>query len=162
MIAGFLRQQVRRAIIASRRAPYTQLRVPAVGVRLFRTGAVESQVRIFHRQRPFDTERRNRWQIAVLLAWILDVERNEAGRVGNVTDRHFRALRNRQFVRIRGFHGVFSTICDRAVDATRILSCDRPRGTFESVSSTAIVVRQRTERGDRRAAQHEFALAERI
>ena len=162
MVAGLLRQQIRRTVAVRIGAPHAQLRVLAIGVRFLRADTIESQIRIFHGQRPFDAERRNRRQAAVLLARILDVELNAAVRIGNVADRYFCVLRNRQFICIRGFHGVLSAGRDFAADAAGVLSRDRPGGAFEGVPGSAVVVRQRTERGDGRTTQHEFAFAERV
>ena len=66
MVAGFLRQQIRRAIAEGVRIPNAQLRMLAVGIRFLRAYAIEAQIRILDRQQPFNADRRNRRQIAVL------------------------------------------------------------------------------------------------
>ena len=73
-------------------APHAELGVFAVQVRLRRAGAEEPQVRVLHRQRPFDAERGDGGQVT-LLSRVFDVQVHAAIGVGRVGDGHLGALR---------------------------------------------------------------------
>ena len=159
MVAGFLRQQIRRAIAEGVRIPNAQLRMLAVGIRFLRAYAIESQIRILDRQHPFNAERRNRRQIAVLFTRICNMQIDVAKHIGNVTNGDLRALRNRKLIRVSDGNCGFAERLNLRINATRILSGNRPLRTLERMARAAIIVGQRTERGDQRLTQHEFALA---
>ena len=117
MVARLLRHEVRRMIRESVGAPHAELGVFAVQVRLRRAGAEEPQVRVLHRQRPFDAERRDGGQVT-LLSRVFDVQVHAAIGVGRVGDGHLGALRGGELIRVRAL-SVLSSICSSTLSTQR-------------------------------------------
>ena len=159
MVARLLRHEVRRMIRESVGAPHAELGVFAVQVRLRRAGAEEPQVRVLHRQRPFDAERRDGGQVT-LLSRVFDVQVHAAIGVGRVGDGHLGALRGGELIRVRALERAVVDLLEHVVHAAGVAAGAQPLDALETVTGAAIVVGQRTEGGDCGTAQHELVAGE--
>ena len=119
MVARLLRHEVRRMIRESVGAPHAELGVFAVQVRLRRAGAEEPQVRVLHRQRPFDAERRDGGQVT-LLSRVFDVQVHAAIGVGRVGDGHLGALRGGELIRVRALERAVVDLLEHVVHAAGV------------------------------------------
>lgn len=125
MVAGFLRHEVRRMIVVSVGVPNAQLGMLAVGVGFVGSGAVEAQVGVFDRQRPFQTESRN-GRGFLSFTRIVDAQVQLAGGVCHIRDGDVRALRSGELVLVYGFQRIVIDLFDGVVDALGVTACARP------------------------------------
>ena len=97
----------------------------AVGVGFVGSGAVEAQVGVFDRQRPFQTESRN-GRGFLSFTRIVDAQVQLAGGVCHIRDGDVRALRSGELVLVYGFQRIVIDLFDGVVDALGVTACADP------------------------------------
>ena len=157
MVASLLRQQVRRAILGSGTGEDAQLgAVQTVGIGFLRSQTVETQAVVLLGQDPFETKCRQRGGIR--LARVLDRQVHAQCGVDFIVHGDWRVLGVGQFIAVGGLQSLaIGSLLDRRIGHTGIASGGHPLGALETGTVTAIIVGQRTEGGQVRAANHHFA-----